>query len=78
MAYRVAKLSSGKTFTVRVENGYLWENFCSCMLVDLYTQSMRPQNEWLQIVHCEDLQLRKNYESHKNFTTQKYFSIYGR
>ena len=55
MAYHVAKLSSEKTFTVRVENSYLWENFCSSMLVDLYTQSMRPQNEWLQIVHSEDL-----------------------
>jgi len=29
----MAKLSSGKTFTIRVQNGHLWENFRGCMLV---------------------------------------------
>jgi len=29
----MAKLSSGKTFMVRVQNGHSWENFCGCMFV---------------------------------------------
>ena len=33
----------GKTFAFRVENGYLLENFHGSMLLDLYSQSTRPQ-----------------------------------
>ena len=37
-----AKLLSGKTFAVRVQNLHLRENFHGSMLVDLYCQSTRP------------------------------------
>ena len=37
-----AKLLSGKTFMVRVQNCHLRENFCGSMLVDLHCQSTRP------------------------------------
>ena len=29
-----SKLSSGKAFTVGLQNGHSWENFCGCILVD--------------------------------------------
>ena len=38
-----AKLSRGKTFAVGEENGYLYINLCSRMIVYLYCQSIRPQ-----------------------------------
>ena len=38
----MAKLSSGKTFTVRAQNFYSQENFHGSMLVDLHYQSTRP------------------------------------
>ena len=37
-----AKLSSRKTFVVRVQNFHLQENFYGSMLVDLHWQSTRP------------------------------------
>ena len=37
-----AKLSSEKTFTVKVQNFHSWENFHGSMLVDLHCQSTRP------------------------------------
>ena len=37
-----AKLSSGKTLAVRVQNCHSLENFCGSMLVDLHCQSTRP------------------------------------
>ena len=37
-----AKLSSGKTFTVRVQNFHSRENFRASILVDLHCQSTMP------------------------------------
>ena len=37
-----AKLLSGNTFAVRVQNFHLRENFRGSMLVDLHWQSTRP------------------------------------
>ena len=36
------KLSSGKTFKVRVQNFHSWENLHASMLVDLHCQLTRP------------------------------------
>ena len=37
-----SKLLRGKTFTIREENGFLWENFCNSMLVYLCCQLTQP------------------------------------
>ena len=59
--YRIQQTFWGEMFVVREENGYLWENFCSSMLVDLYCQSTRP---WFI---GRDSQLCENRENRKSF-----------
>ena len=40
--YTANLLKGKRLWLVREENGYLWENFCASMLVDLYCHQTRP------------------------------------
>ena len=37
--YSYAILSSGKTYSIRIQNSHLWEDICGRRLVDLYNNS---------------------------------------